>query len=472
MDQIELRKELKEKLGITYLLPHQELVITHIAANEENNKETKLLAVLPTGSGKSICFMAPLIFIKGIVICIYPLLSLMADQERRMKVMNIPTLVLKGGMDRGEKEERIRALISGEYKVIITNMEMLLSLTKNKGNQELWRMVSTIVIDEVHTSVSWGDSFRPSYKELPDVLKIIKPRHILAFTATLDEKMYSAILQRVFLDTKPYIVKASSDRNNIFYHAIRTLKMEDDLISILRHKEYRPAVVFCPTREETERVAIYLLKKGIKCLFYHAGMDKETRKRIEDEFSLSNTGVLAATTAYGMGVDKKNIRSVIHISLPQKADEFLQEAGRAGRDGAEAHSFVLWKSKDKGDLKEVFASGKCIRTALLKKMGEETEHDECAFCSSCTPDGFVPSGEKEILKEMNRHLLRRRAGVIRRLIKKSIFNPFPQLSKWSYKEVDNGIEELKASGFIKDKGNILVLTKRGKKRLLQLAGRT
>ena len=468
MDWIKLKKELKDKLGITYLLPHQELVVTHIAVNEENNKETKLLAVLPTGSGKSICFLAPLIFIKGVVLCIYPLLSLMADQERRMKAMNIPAATLKGGMDRNEKEKIIEALIKGKYKVLITNIEMLLSLIKHPRYAPLWKMISTIVIDEVHTTVTWGDTFRPSYKELPEVIKKINPRHILAFTATLDDTMYATIQDRVFLGEKPYIVKASSDRNNIFYHSVHTLKMEDDLLRLLRNKAYRPSVVFCPSREETERIAFFLCKHGIKCLFYHAGLDKERRKAIEDKFSYSTQYVLSATNAYGMGVDKKDIRSVIHIYLPQKADEFLQESGRCGRDGEEAHSFVLWKSTEQSELKDIFSSGKCIRNALLKKMGEETEHDECGLCSACTSDGFVPSGEKEILKETNRHIFRTRKNVIKRLKKKSLFNPFPSLCTWSEKEIERGIDEMVSSFDIKIKGDIMVLTKRGKKRLLQL----
>ena len=468
MDQMKLKKELRDKLGITYLLPHQELVVTHIAMNEENKKETRLLAVLPTGSGKSICFMAPLIFIEGIVICIYPLLSLMADQEKRMKGMNIPTLTLKGGMAREERERKIEALINGEYKVLITNMEMLIYLMSKPEYKELWEKTSTVVIDEVHTTVSWGDTFRPSYKELPSLLSLIKPRHILAFTATMEDKIYPTIVQRVFLGSTPYIVKASSDRNNIYYHSIHSLKIEDDLVQILIRKEYRPAVIFCRSREDTERVAFFLTSKAMRCLFYHAGLDKEKRKQIEEEFFLSNDGVLAATTAYGMGVDKKNIRSVIHIYLPQKADEFLQEAGRAGRDGEEAHSFVLWKQREEGKLKSVFSSGECIRNALLKIMGEETEHDECGRCSACVSDNFVPSGEIAILKEMNRHLLRRRKSVIKRLMRKSLFNPFPKLHKWTVKEVEESLRELEASGYINTKLRFLVLSKMGKKRLLQL----
>lgn len=469
MDQIQLKNELKEKLGITYLLPHQELIITKIVMNEESNKETRLLAVLPTGSGKSICFMAPLIFIKGIVICIYPLLSLMSDQERRMKEMKISAVTLKGGIEIRERERIIQDLLRGEYKVIITNMETLLFLSKNPRYGMLWKTVSTIVIDEVHTAVSWGDTFRPSYKELPFVLKTINPQHILAFTATLDDKMLNTILERVFNNNRPYIVKASADRNNIFYHSIHTLKMEDDLLRIVKKKELRPSVVFCGQRKETERIALYLLEHGIKCFFYHAGLDKEQRKTIEDEFSHSPSSVLCATSAYGLGVDKKNIRSVIHISLPQEADEFLQEAGRGGRDGEEAHSFVLWKNKEKGKLKDVFASGRCIRNALLEKMGEEIEHDGCGLCSACSPDFFVPHGEKEILKEMNKHIFRTRKSVIKHLTSQSLFNPFPLLSKWSKKEINEGIKEMEAEGFIKEKGNALFLTKEGKKRLLQLS---
>lgn len=244
--------------------------------------------------------------------------------------------------------------------------------------------------------------------------------------------------------------------------------MEYDLLKIVKTKKLRPAVVFAKTRLETERLSSLLMEHGIKSFFYHAGLDKEERKIIEDTFSASSDSVLVATNAYGMGVDKKDIRSVIHTYLPSSAEDFLQESGRGGRDGSEAHSFVLWKEKEEGELKKIFSGGGCIRNGLLRKMGEETENDKCVGCSFCITSSFIPSGEDEILKEMARHPFRRKKGVIKRLRTPTITNPLPPLRKWTNKEVEDAIEEEVISGNVKSKGRILRLTKNGKKRLSQL----
>ena len=264
MDIMELKELLKEKLGIKYLFPHQELVIMHIAQSEMNGGKSNILACLPTGSGKSICFMAPTVFISGIIISVYPLLSLMADQEKRMKAMGIESVTLKGGLSREEREERINSLLSGKAKVLITNMETLLYMSKDKKLTAIWQKTGALVIDEVHIAASWGDTFRPSYRQLPEVVATINPRHLLAFTATMDNKTYKIIKERVFRGVTPYVIKASADRSNIYYHAMRSLNRKEDILSIVRNREYRPCVVFCPRREDTEKLSLFLRSRGIR----------------------------------------------------------------------------------------------------------------------------------------------------------------------------------------------------------------
>lgn len=471
MEIADIKNTLKEKLGITYLLPHQELIINHIASSELSGKRAKVLACLPTGSGKSICFMAPAVFISGLIICVYPLLSLMADQEKRMKAMGIEAAVMKGGMDRKLRQSTLEEIKSGRIKAVVTNMEMLLYLSGQEENRELWKNVGALVIDEVHIAATWGDTFRPSYKELPKVINTIKPRHILAFTATMDKATCSTIIERVFLGEKPYIVKASSDRTNIFYHSIRSLNKDKDLLELVKKKELRPCVVFCPSRNETERVSKLLLEHGIKSIFYHAGLNKEERKRIEDEFYSSSDLVLAATSAYGVGVDKKNIRATIHIQLPEEAEEFLQEAGRAGRDGREAHSFVLWNNNDRSPLISIYKDKGCIRKGLLALMDEESDEEGCIGCSNCQNEVIRAKGEEEILTLSSRHIMWPKKLLIKRLSQRSFLSIRYALPSWSYRDIIKALDTLKEEGILKEWWKFIYLTRKGNKRLLLLRSR-
>ena len=465
MDIMELKELLKQKLGIKYLFPHQELVIMHIAQSEMNGGKSNILACLPTGSGKSICFMAPTVFISGIIISVYPLLSLMADQEKRMKAMGIESVTLKGGLSREEREERIHSLLSGKAKVLITNMETLLYMSKDKKLTTIWQKTGALVIDEVHIAASWGDTFRPSYRQLPEVVATINPRHLLAFTATMDNKTYKIIKERVFRGVTPYVIKASADRSNIYYHAMRSLNRKEDILSIVRNREYRPCVVFCPRREDTEKLSLFLRSRGIRSTFYHAGLDKEERKRIEDFFNSDSSSVLCATSAYGTGVDKKDIRATIHYRVNMEAEEFLQESGRAGRDGSLAHSFVLYDPLDGDTLLSVFKDQGCIRRKLLSLMDEESDEEGCTQCSHCQKEEWKTSGEKEILTISKRHLIWRRRRLEKRIKRRSLLPFLPSLPGWEEKEISRALDILVEEKLLKEWRSFILLTGKGNKRL-------
>ncbi len=456
MDQEEFEDIVREKLKISYLRPYQTLIIRHILDNEESGKKTEILASLPTGSGKTLCFTAPMLFMKGITICIYPLLALMSDQERRFKASGFAPVVFRGGMTREERKEKFDELRKGRSRLIVTNVEMLLSLLRNGELDTLNGMIETVVIDEVHTILEWGESFRPALLKIGDILKYIKPKNIFAFSATVDSETGKKIISLIFNGKKPYIVHGSADRENIYYHAVRTLSMKHDMLTILSNKEMRPCVVFCPSREKTEEWANDIKQYGYDTAYYHALLESDLKKKTESWFLSSKDGVLFATIAYGMGVSKDDIRSIIHTFIPPDASSFLQESGRAGRDGKDAHSFVLYNKDDKSKIAPIFTGKECIRRLLLEAMNEEVENRECLACSHCTPDSYSPSGEKKILSFMSYWGIMPHRFFTKALIRHSILSHGFRLKKWSEDELEYALNILIEEGKIRKLGPLLI----------------
>lgn len=442
MEQEEFEEIIKTKLGINYLRPYQILILRHILDNMEKGRKTMLLASLPTGSGKTLCFTAPMLIQKGITLSIYPLIALMSDQEKRFSSSGFNPVVFKGGQSRDERREKFKLLEDGESKVIVTNIEMLLSLIKSGELGRIKKKIETVVIDEVHTILEWGDSFRPALLEIKSVLDYIEPDNIYAFSATINSDTGRKIIDLIFNGKKPYIVHASADRENIFYHGVRTLSLEHDMLKILSNKEMRPSVVFCPSREKTEYWAQKMKKKGFDTSFYHALLAREEKKKREEWFYSSKDGVLFATIAFGMGVSKDDIRSVIHTFVPPDSSSFLQESGRGGRDGKEAHSFMLYTPEDKSDLKSVFTSDECIRRLLLERMNEEVENRECLSCSHCKDDAFIPSGEREILSLFSYWMILTEKQTLRALTDFSLLSHGFRLKGWSENDIKKAISIL------------------------------
>lgn len=254
MEQEQFEEIARERLGISYLRPYQTLIIRHILDNEAAGRRTRLVASLPTGSGKTLCFTAPMLFMKGVTVCIYPLLALISDQQKRFTASGFNPVTLKGGMTREERKEAFGALREGKSRLIVTNVEMLLSLMKTGELDSIRNLIETVVIDEVHTILEWGESFRPALLEIKTVLEFLKPKNIFAFSATINREIGRKIISVIFNDEKPYIVHGSADRENIYYHSVKTLSIEHDVLNILSDKEMLPAVIFCPSREKNARM--------------------------------------------------------------------------------------------------------------------------------------------------------------------------------------------------------------------------
>lgn len=398
-----------ENFGIKYLYPWQRLVIANILeaydcflkmkdfSDEERrvfDKENpdsfckgRQIVLLPTGAGKSLCFQLPSLLLDGPTLVIYPLLALMSDQHRRMLAGNIDCVVLRGGQTEKERDCVFEKIRNGA-KIILANPEVLQS---ERLLSELQNVnIKHIAIDEAHCVSEWGDTFRSAYLGLGHVVKKINPPVITAFTATASALVLDRVSQILF-DGCAHVVRSESDRKNLKYYVLNAGSKDKKLLELVKF-EQKPLLIFCGTRDKTESMSrkINMCYGEEASKYYHAGLEKEEKDFIEKWFYESKDGILCATCAYGMGVDKKDIKTVIHLEPPQTAEAYIQEAGRGGRDGSVAKAILLWNINDSLTF-EIF--GKKARQAYIKQFAETNEcrrqvlldalGGEQAYCSGC-----------------------------------------------------------------------------------------
>ena len=407
-----------ENFGIKYLFPWQRMVIANIleayeyycykktlSPKEKSQLEKddsdsfckgRQIVLLPTGAGKSLCFQIPAILFNGPTLIIYPLLALMSDQQRRMEEGALRSVVFRGGQSKEERDANFEKIKNGA-KIILANPEVLSS--KELLEQLKQVGIIHIAIDEAHCVSEWGDSFRPSYLELGKVIEELKPPVITAFTATASPGVLSRVSEILF-NGEAHVVRSESDRKNIHYYVKKTTAKKKTAL-LLSQTELKPMIIFCSTRNEAEDMT----KELNACFgsgtsrFYHAGLDKSEKDTVEQWFFKSKDGVLCATCAYGMGVDKKDIKTVLHISPPATAEAYIQEAGRGGRDGSVAKAILLWSLQDSIDYKQykdgsreaamrMFAeTDDCRRQVLLDSLGGEQA--VCSGCDLCNERTFI-----------------------------------------------------------------------------------
>ena len=326
-----------EKFGIKYLYPWQRLVVANILEayeyqkNKENYEEIKAdddsfckgrqIVLLPTGAGKSLCFQLPALILDGPTMVIYPLLALMSDQQRRMEEGSLRSVMFRGGQSEEERRENFEKIKAGA-QIILANPEVLQS---DSLLEELKAVgIRHIAIDEAHCTSEWGDTFRPAYLGLGKVIKTLNPPMITAFTATASPSVLSRVAEILF-DGQAHIVRSDSDRQNIHYFVkYAAVKKKEALF--LAATEARPMIIFCGTRGKTEDMAqeLNVCFGSGTTRFYHAGMEKAEKDDVEKWFYNSKNGVLCATCAYGMGVDKKDIKTVVHIVASPTAEAYIQ----------------------------------------------------------------------------------------------------------------------------------------------------
>lgn len=414
-NSLRIQKVLDETFRGIHLRPFQRLIVEDILDAEEMKvHDPGHIIILPTGGGKSLCFMLPAILLNGLSIVVYPLLSLLNDQKRKLAGSPVPVFCMRGGQTHAQRKAVWSSLSRCDRAILLTTPETLSSTSVM--DQIKHYDICLFVLDEAHTIVQWGDSFRPSYHELTHSLSMLKVRHVMAFTATAGNEMTEKLSVSLFGKRSPHIVRANIDRPNIIYHVRKTLCPEREVV-LFAAIARRPLLVFCPTRKETERLAveIALSLPLLPVRAYHAGMGKKEREETEAWFIADGNAILCATCAFGMGVDKPDIRTVVHLKLPATVEAYLQESGRAGRDGAPAHAYVIITGDENSrepeqtkqhEYQQAFVNPKgCIRSALLEAMG--LKGIPCSGCDIC--DGTYVSeaeAEKDILSHVSRHPLR------------------------------------------------------------------
>jgi ATP-dependent DNA helicase RecQ len=441
----------KELFGLSYLFPYQRLVVANILEaaeaagiklkwpGERENAELpsdgddalsdresagRQIVILPTGAGKSLCFQLPAMLMEGPTLVIYPILGLMADQERRLAERGFSPVILRGGQTKEERELIWTRLNSGESKFIIANPEVLLSPPVFGKLKDIG--IVHIVIDEAHCVSEWGESFRPSYLEINKIIEAAGAPMVTAFTATAGASVLEKIEQYIFGGGVRRIV-GNPDRKNVAYAAqgciARNLAVRDLILA-----NQRPAIVFCSSRPGTENLARYLRNEMAEInmpwqreiRFYHAGLNRDEKKETEDWFLRNSEAVLVATCAYGLGIDKPDIRTVVHRDCPPSVEAYLQESGRAGRDGSPSKAILLWGPEDERNLQRAKTpgnknritrllsyarnTGRCRREALLELLDYEGERDSpgSQCCDVCEKEARADLREENSVTDFFR----------------------------------------------------------------------
>lgn len=377
---------LSSVFGYKNFRPLQEAVINSVLAKKDT------LVIMPTGGGKSLCYQIPALILKGITIVVSPLISLMSNQVASLEKHGIHSVFLNSSLEWKEYLKAVDEIKKGFVKIIYVSPEGLATSRirdlLNEGNLE----VSCITIDEAHCVSEWGHDFRPDYMEIFSVRKLFPKATMIALTATATEQVKKDIIKNLGLK-KPEIFTTSFDRKNIFLEVQPKKSGESQVIDFLKNHKDESGIIYCTSRRQVDELFVSLKKKGYSVLNYHAGLPDDVRGEHQQLFIEDKVKIIVATVAFGMGIDKPNVRFVINFDLPKSIEEYYQEIGRAGRDGQSAWALLLYTYADvhkiryfftdmadptKAEMKLKsmvnFASGNsCRRKALLNYFGEKYE---------------------------------------------------------------------------------------------------
>ena len=402
---------LETYFGYTSFRPAQEAPIASLLRNED------VIGIMPTGAGKSICFQIPALCKAGLTIVFSPLISLMKDQVDGLLVQNIPAALINSTLTQAEFNKTMYEVRSGKIKLLYIAPERLGSNFFCNVLRAL--PIAQVIVDEAHCISEWGHDFRPSYRLIGEWLNSLPKRPIVgAFTATATKYVENDIKKLLGLD-KANVYVTGFDRPNLSFSVIRTPKRMDYVVHYVRQHANENGIIYCATRKDVDRVYENLTCAGIKVGHYHGGLSDEVRREMQNAYADDKLQVMVATNAFGMGIDKSNVRYVLHYQMPRNMESYYQEAGRAGRDGAPAecillysgqdvqvHKYLIEQSIETPERQEVelrklqsmidycFCSN-CLRKYMLNYFGESTVWTTCDNCSSCKGSGDKVNVTKE-----------------------------------------------------------------------------
>ena len=396
---------LKILFGYDSFRAGQKSVIDNILAGRD------AFAVMPTGAGKSVCYQIPAVLLPGITLVISPLISLMQDQVKALNEAGVQAAFINSSLSEKDYNETIRKARQGTYKIIYIAPERLVT----EGFLALAKSVpiSMVTVDEAHCISQWGQDFRPSYMKIVEFVKTLEKRPIIsAFTATATETVREDIVCTLGLQN-PFTLVNGFDRENLFFQVEKPKNKEQYILKYISGHSGDSGIIYCATRKNVDNIYELLKSKGISVGKYHAGMSAVERKKMQDDFVFDYTSIVVATNAFGMGIDKSNVRFVIHYNMPQSMENYYQEAGRAGRDGLDAKCILLFSPQDivinrflldhkemqdldpadRETVRERDArrlqvmerycyTTECLRNYILKYFGENPEKP-CQDCGNC-----------------------------------------------------------------------------------------
>ncbi|MBQ1213461.1 MAG: DNA helicase RecQ [Tidjanibacter sp.] len=395
-----LHSKLKEYFGFSSFKGNQQAVIENVLDGGDT------FVLMPTGGGKSLCYQLPALMMEGVAIIISPLIALMKNQVDAMRTFSMDEGVahfLNSSLNKAAITQVKNDVLAGKTKLLYFAPE---SLTKEENVSFLRKIkISFYAIDEAHCISEWGHDFRPEYRRIRPIVNDIGRAPIIALTATATPKVQLDIQKNLgMMDAK--VFKSSFNRPNLFYEIRPKRDVNRDIIRYVKQNEGKSGIIYCLSRKKVEELAELLVANNIKALPYHAGMDATTRANNQDAFLMEQADVIVATIAFGMGIDKPDVRYVIHYDIPKSLEGYYQETGRAGRDGGEGRCITFYSYKDIQKL-EKFMQGKpvaeqeigklllletvsyaessiCRRKSLLHYFGEEFDEEDCGACDNCT----------------------------------------------------------------------------------------